>query len=82
MYWIELMIRSGNMWPVSTQMILAWKKPSLWNLKLKQPESDCLEQVKLVFASVDENIQSSIFIRQAEENKNDSQWERFVASIN
>ena len=41
---------------------------------LKQPESEWLVQVNLIFASDEENIPSLIFMLQAEEKKAIIQW--------
>ena len=51
-----------------------WLTGPAW---LKRPESECPEQVNLIFASDEENIPSSVFMIQAEEKKAVIQWERF-----
>ena len=45
--------------------------------RFKRPEKDWPEQVNLIFAWDEENIPSSVFIKQAEEKKAVIQWERF-----
>ena len=50
-----------------------WLTGPAW---LKQPESECPEQVNLIFASDEVKIPSSVFIIQAEEKKAVIQWER------
>ena len=51
-----------------------WLTGPAW---LKRPQSECPEQVNLIFASDEENIPSSVFMIQAEEKKSVIQWERY-----
>ena len=51
-----------------------WLTAPAW---LKRRESEWPEQVNLIFASDEENIPSSVFMIQAEEEKAVVQWERF-----
>ena len=51
-----------------------WLTGPAW---LKRLEGEWPEQVKLIFASDEENIPSSAFMIQAEEKKAVIQWERF-----
>ena len=51
-----------------------WLAGPAW---LKRAESEWPEQVKLIFASDEEKIPSSVFMIQAEEKKAVIQWERF-----
>ena len=51
-----------------------WLTEPAW---LKRPEIEWPQQVKLIFASDEENIPSSVFMIQAEDKKAVIQWERF-----
>ena len=51
-----------------------WLTRPAW---LKRPKSERPEQVNLIFASVEENIPSSVFMLQAEEKKAVIPWKQF-----
>ena len=53
---------------------IEWLIGTAW---LKRPQSDWPEQVNLVFSSDEENIPSSVFMTQADEEEAVIQWERF-----